>query len=819
MKLTLIIKLLSLLPGVTSFSAIAPKQNVPQSPFSTSPTVPLNTNNKNNYPYFTIIEEPSQRGATVLEAPVVQEGVSMYIALDAASFVGRQRPGNGGIRLLRYASTKDAVDDAVRLAKGMTRKHDMFRTGFSGGKVVVHSVLDGLNLIERQSLMQDAARALQALDDSMYTGCDLNTNDLDMDYLTAATEDKYVLAGRNSRVDTNVATAASVIGSVLGTVRAMGEGDLSHLTFTVQGCGKVGSVVARELVRLGAKRVQTCDLNMDAARSVEGCVPIEDWSSEPCDFLVPCANSLAITEEVAQTFPAGIRFCVGATNSPFADPSARSIFDQRGVMHIPESISSAGAILADSVEWYDKTLYQTVEPSLMYGWIRDLSRRKASDLIRGARRDPTAVEASLSGVVPPRDGDPVGQEFPAWIAENTQHTPTLIVGGGVAGTATAFSLADKFDRSSILVEQGATVAPSSGSSNGDSRMYRQMYSDAFFSRMQTQALGRWADVERLSDTTLLRRNGLLFYGEDDTGETVEGSVRGAREVMETLGLPHTYYDSGDEIARAYPALAGCRGKPYSGVYEETAGHIRASQACQAMVKAAGEHCDVKLNTKIVSLQTKDQPNNKVVAVTENGDTIVADNVVLACGAWTNAVLTDCDMPPLNLDIWQVQWAHYEVNTEDVAFVPQAFHFRKERDIDGGLYYVFPANATESVGTGGKSYVKVGVDFPTGDSLSDMSTFDYRGSPDVLALMDAWVQEHIPAAGPRLDAYCHPYTMTKDSYFVVDNLAPNVAIFTGGSGRAFKFGPLLGDCLASLLTKTESPVDLRPFAATRSEVTR
>jgi leucine dehydrogenase len=173
---------------------------------------------------------------------------------------------------------------------------------------------------------------------------------LDMDRLVEATNDKYVLAGRNSAVDTNVATASSVIGSILGVVETMQSSrDLSELTFTVQGCGKVGSTVAKELVRLGAKHVQTCDLYPEAA-NIEGCTPITDWAGTKCDFLVPCANSLAITEDVAMNFPEGIKYCVGATNSPFANKKAKDIFDARGVMHIPESISSAGAILADSVE-------------------------------------------------------------------------------------------------------------------------------------------------------------------------------------------------------------------------------------------------------------------------------------------------------------------------------------------------------------------------------------------------------------------------------------------------------------------------------------
>ena len=119
---------------------------------------------------FKVIEPPSKRGATVIEAPVSQDGVKLYIAIDSDSFKGRERPGNGGIRLLNYQSTKDAIDDAVRLAKGMTRKHDMFRTGFSGAKVVVNSEGRDLSKIERKGLMEDAAKALEALDGTMYTG-------------------------------------------------------------------------------------------------------------------------------------------------------------------------------------------------------------------------------------------------------------------------------------------------------------------------------------------------------------------------------------------------------------------------------------------------------------------------------------------------------------------------------------------------------------------------------------------------------------------------------------------------------------------------
>jgi glycine/D-amino acid oxidase-like deaminating enzyme len=352
-------------------------------------------------------------------------------------------------------------------------------------------------------------------------------------------------------------------------------------------------------------------------------------------------------------------------------------------------------------------------------------------------------------------------------------------------------------------------------------MYRKMYSDEFFSKMQATALKRWKDIEKKCGESLLEKNGLLFYGED-TGETVEGSVLGAKKTMENLNLDHTFYGSGDDIAKAYPALKGCQGMPYSGVYEADAGHIKASKACEAMAKVASEVCDVHVNTKIVSLDTTN--NNGVVATTEDGLTFKADNVVIAAGPWTNSVLESANLPTINVKVWEIQWAHYRVKESVASSIPQAFHFRKGQcKEDGGLYYVFPASATESVPNNGNNndddgdeytYVKVGVDFPSGGDTKGMDAFDYNGSEKVLDLMDGWVKEHLPDVEERIEQFTSPYTMTDDSYFVMDKVAKNVAIFSGGSGRAFKFAPLIGDCMASLVRDEEPPIEIERFSASR-----
>jgi glutamate dehydrogenase/leucine dehydrogenase len=132
----------------------------------------------------------------VFEVPVKQEGVKMFIANDGD--LQTDRPGNGGMRLMSYESQEAAIEDAVRLAEGMTRKHAMYNTGFSGAKLVVHHGDIHLDDVDREGLMHDCAAALESLDGSIYTGCDINTNDEDMERLISHTP--YVLAGIGSTV-------------------------------------------------------------------------------------------------------------------------------------------------------------------------------------------------------------------------------------------------------------------------------------------------------------------------------------------------------------------------------------------------------------------------------------------------------------------------------------------------------------------------------------------------------------------------------------------------------------------------------------------
>lgn len=140
--------------------------------------------------------------------------------------------------------------------------------------------------------------------------------------------------------------------------------------FAVQGFGNVGSHVARLLHEDGAAVVAVSDVNggIENARGLD--VPAlfehvrrtgsvrgfaggaactnEDVLTCDCDVLVPAALGGVITREVA----AGVRarIVLEGANAP-CTPEADEVFEQRGVLVVPDILANAGGVTVSYFEW------------------------------------------------------------------------------------------------------------------------------------------------------------------------------------------------------------------------------------------------------------------------------------------------------------------------------------------------------------------------------------------------------------------------------------------------------------------------------------
>ncbi|NEO54225.1 MAG: FAD-dependent oxidoreductase, partial [Okeania sp. SIO3B5] len=288
----------------------------------------------------------------------------------------------------------------------------------------------------------------------------------------------------------------------------------------------------------------------------------------------------------------------------------------------------------------------------------------------------------------------------------------VIIGGGIAGLATAYYLSQKQNLQIILLEKDSIPNPNN-SSYGDERMYRRMYSNEYLSELQEESLKEWKTLETQHDCQLLRQNGLLFYGEAWDEETIEGSIPGARRVMEKKGIPFEALNA-EQLQERWPM----RPKPdFVGLFESTAGMVWSAQAIE-LFRSQAETNGVSIRTGEETVSLNVISSDSVEIKTRSGNTFLANQVVLTAGAWTNDLLSSFTTP-LNLEIWPMLWGHYRVEETLRDRFPQWFCFQQEKpdSNDGGLYYGFPCHTPET------SLIKVGIDWcPPELRTKTMSTF-------------------------------------------------------------------------------------------------
>ena len=101
-------------------------------------------------------------------------------------------PALGGTRFWQYASTDEAITDALRLARGMTYKSAVMGINLGGGK----SVIVGDNKrVDREALFRAHGRFIETLGGRYITAEDIGTSPADMEYIKLETDHVAGLVG------------------------------------------------------------------------------------------------------------------------------------------------------------------------------------------------------------------------------------------------------------------------------------------------------------------------------------------------------------------------------------------------------------------------------------------------------------------------------------------------------------------------------------------------------------------------------------------------------------------------------------------------
>jgi monomeric sarcosine oxidase len=396
----------------------------------------------------------------------------------------------------------------------------------------------------------------------------------------------------------------------------------------------------------------------------------------------------------------------------------------------------------------------------------------------------------------------------------------IIIGGGTIGLSAAYYAAAR-GRKTLLLEQHHQFAHPHASSGGHSRFFRIMHSSAYLAKLAESALALWQEIETASERKILKPQPLIFYGV--SGITPEGDLGKMKEILADLGLPYQWYEPGTALAKAFPVFKAVPDN-YIGLVQPNSAVIRTKRSIAAFCELAAHAGATLLTGQRVAVSS----TKGVYEVTCAAGIYSAHCLILAPSAWTNRVLQPFGIQ-LDLAIWQMTVAYFQaqVNKFDYPFwyefgpVERSKRFTlnprvglTKLDADDAhqdLFYGFPPD--EKAG-----HIKVSADFTYKNrTYGDLRELTYEPDPEILSQLGDFVQKRFQGVSREpTDCTTCLYTMSKDYQMVLDTLPgyPNVAIFTGDSGRGFKFTPLIGRVLVDLATTGSTGYDISPLSIKR-----
>jgi len=259
-------------------------------------------------------------------------GLTAVLVIDDLSL----GPGAGGVRTRAYASIADAIAEAAGLAQAMTRKCALAGLAAGGAKAVVMAGPE----LDRARAFARLGELVSELGGVFRTAGDLGTSAEDL--AAMASTCPYVHTDERGLSE---AVARGLVGCVAACADLRGRG-LAGLRVAIQGCGSIGRSVARALHAAGA--VLTIS-DLDPRRTGEltelgaRVVAPDELLTADVDVLAPCAVGGVITPELAARLRAWA--VCGAANNILADHAAARVLADRGIVHVPDEIASAGAVI------------------------------------------------------------------------------------------------------------------------------------------------------------------------------------------------------------------------------------------------------------------------------------------------------------------------------------------------------------------------------------------------------------------------------------------------------------------------------------------
>lgn len=290
-------------------------------------------------------------------------------------------PSLGGTRMWMYNNELEALNDVLRLSRGMTYKNAISGLNLGGGKAVI---IGDARSMKSEALFRRFGKFVNSLGGKYITAEDVGISPQDMTWVNMETDFVAGLPGKSG--DPSPVTAyGTYMGMKACAKKQFGSDSLTGKKIAVQGVGHVGEYLVQHLVKENAE-VFVTDIHQPTLERVAQqygvkVVGLEEIYDVDMDIYAPCALGATVNDNTIERLKCAI--IAGAANNQLEDEQKHgNALLQKGIIYAPDFALNAGGV----INCYAEVVGQSADWALnkaadIYGTIENIILRSENEQI------------------------------------------------------------------------------------------------------------------------------------------------------------------------------------------------------------------------------------------------------------------------------------------------------------------------------------------------------------------------------------------------------------------------------------------------------
>ena len=306
-------------------------------------------------------------------------------------------PAIGGVRMLPYHSTDEAIDDVLRLSRGMTYKAAISGVNLGGGNA---AIIGNHRTQKNEALLRRFGQFVEQLNGTFIASLDIGTTPRDMEFLHMETEHVAGLPkSLGGSGDSSPFTAKGVYYGIKASLKELyGNDGLAGRTIAVQGAGNVGEHLIALLREENAK-VYVSDIVEERMVEVANkykavAVSNNNIYELDVDVYAPCALGGTVNKDTIAKMRC--RIIAGSANNQLRNEQedGQLLMDKK-ILYAPDYLINAGGLIScySEIAGYSgartavltENIYETTRSVLRKSMSEDVSSLDAANQIAESR--------------------------------------------------------------------------------------------------------------------------------------------------------------------------------------------------------------------------------------------------------------------------------------------------------------------------------------------------------------------------------------------------------------------------------------------------